>query len=365
MKNPMLMIGMLTLAWIPFAHAQEKQQEKKSSYEFPEYSEQDYHSLDAPSYELPYQETGPHLQGEFLYWQNIESNLIYAIDQPPHASNTDVIGLEGHLKQVTYRWDPGVRVGAGWKFSPETLDVSLIYTYFHNEGGDAVKQRPGRTLKGVFPDFLGDTISDISSTADLMYQTLDLQATHTFQSSSSFVMDFLFGVRGAWISQGWNTYYKSNNLIFFDPFSGFGQRFETLVQNTWKFSGAGLRTGLSMDWFIGWGIYAHVQTSMSAIVGRFRNKQQIDSTTQVRYSKVHPSDTRIIPSWEILLGLGWRKNISSYAFKVFCNWEMNLWSRLNQTYFYPATTVDDSKVGSWSRDSVNLQGITAGIGVEF
>jgi len=359
MNRLKILVGIFSVAAITTVHAQES--EKSSSYKFPEYSKQDYHTLDYPSYELPYQDSGPHMDGEFLYWQNLEGNLAYAIDQPVHVNPADPVALEGNLKQVTYRWDPGIRVSAGWKFSPDTMDVGLIYTHFHNEGGDAVKARPGRVLKGVFPDQLGNLISDISSKADLMYQLLDLQAKHPFQASNSFLMNFLFGVRGAWISQGWNTDYKTN-IVIFPPF---GTRLETLVQNTWKFSGAGLRAGLSMDWFMGWGLYAKVQTSMSAIVGRFRSKQKIDSTSLTTYAEVHPSDTRIIPAWEIQLGIGWRKAISQWVFKAYASWEMNLWTRLNQTYYYPTETAFDSKVGGWSRDSINLQGITAGIGVEF
>ncbi|MCB1110095.1 MAG: hypothetical protein KDK64_03875 [Chlamydiia bacterium] len=359
MNRLKVLISTAFLIAVASAYAQEKGE--SSSYQFPEYDQQDAHTLDYPSYALPYQETGPHLNGEFLYWQNLEENLIYAIDQPGHTNPADSLALEGHLKQVTYRWDPGVRVSAGWKFSPESMDVSLIYTYFHNEGGDAVRTRQGRVVKGVFPDELGNQISDASSKSDLMYQTLDLEGKHPFQTSHSFLMNFLFGVRGAWISQGWNTNYKTTTVL--NPF--FGTRLETLVQNTWKFSGAGLRAGVSMDWFMGWGLYAKVQTGMTAIVGRFRAKQQIDSTSLTTYAKVFPSDTRIIPVWEIQLGLGWRKAISNFVFKVYANWEMNLWSRLSQTYFYPTETVFDSKVGGWSRDSVNLQGITAGIGVEF
>ncbi|MCB1115292.1 MAG: hypothetical protein KDK71_02385 [Chlamydiia bacterium] len=360
MKQIKLALG-ISLGLLASATANEHTKNENSSYQFPDYKKQDVNTLDYPSYDLPYQESGGYLGVEFLYWQNIESNLAYAIDQPPNTDPNNLVVLQGHIKHVTYRWDPGVRARVGWKFSPDSLDVSMIYTYFHNEGGDAITARPNRTVSGLFPDALGPLVSDASSKADLMYQLFELQGKHPFQVSNSFLMNYIFGVRGAWISQGWSTEYKTN-IVIIPPL---GRRLETLVQNNWKFSGAGLRAGLSMDWFIGWGIYANVQTSMSGIVGRLRMKQKVDTTSFTGYGYTLPADTRIIPVWELKMGFGWRKAFGNFVASAHVDWEMNLWSRLSQTYYYPLNVVANSKLGSTSVESINLQGISAGVKVEF
>jgi len=337
----------------------------KKSFQFPSYSEQSYDEVDAVSYDLPYQETGFHVTGQFLYWQTLESNMVYGIDQSGRANGGDPVSLLGHVKQNAYRWDPGIRAGGGYCFSAETLDANLEYTYFHNEGGDSTGLRDGRVLKSIFPfvmdPFFGPIVS-MNTKADLQYHTLDLYGTHMFQGSHSFVMKFLAGVRGAWISEGANSYYKTDFLLI--PF--LEQVARTTVQNTWKFSGAGLRMGLSMDWFMFWGLSLQAEANLSAIVGRFRAKHQIGETTGYRVAKTFPSDTRIIPSLQLSMGLAWRKIFGPLGVKVFANWELNLWDDLSQTYMYPTTTADaPSLVGSWVRNSVNIQGITAGFAAEF
>jgi hypothetical protein len=95
-------------------------------------------------------------------------------------------------------------------------------------------------------------------------------------------------------------------------------------------------------------------------------KDQFDETTGYRTAKTFPSDTRMIPSLQLVMGFAWRKVFGALGLKVFANWELNMWDDLSQTYMYPTTTADASSlVGSWVRNSVNIQGITAGFAAEF
>lgn len=110
----------------------------------------------------------------------------------------------------------------------------------------------------------------------------------------------------------------------------------------------------------------HAEGTLSAIVGRFRSKQQIDESTGYLVAKTRPSQTRIIPSMQLILGLAWKKTLGEFGVKVFANWELNLWDDLSQTYMYQVTRADASSlVGSWVQGSVNIQGITAGFSAEF
>lgn len=341
------------------------QQNKDDTFQYPSYSEQQYQDVETISYELPYQETGFHVTGQFLYWQTLQANMVYGIDQPLHANGADQVSLEGNLKKNSYRWDPGFRAGGGYMFSPETFDVNLEFTYFHNGAGNSTNLKENRFLKGVFPNTLDPMygpITNMQTKADLDYAVLDFYATHIFHKNENFVMRFLTGVQGAWISKGASIYYKTNFL--FDP--ALAEVAKTVVQNNWKYSGAGLRFGLSMDWFIVGGISLHCEGNFAAIVGRFRSKYKIDQTVGNHFAKTYPSDTRVIPNAQLILGFAWRKMLSSIGVKAFANWELNLWNDLSQTYMYPTTAASNSfVVGSWVRNSLNLQGITAGFAAEF
>lgn len=365
MKSTLLIIPFLLTASLSGAEKGTPQKTNEGSFKFPKYSEQSYQDLDAVSYELPYQESGFHVTGQFLYWQAMVDNQVYGVDQFARTNPGEPVSLDGELKKSSFRWDPGVRAGGGYMFSPETFDVNLEYTYFHNEGGNSTSAKPGRVLKSIFPYVTNPAfgpIQNMCTQSDLQYHTLDLFATHIFQSTHNIVMRFLTGVRGAWISQGTSIDYKTNFL--FNPF--IGTRVRTTVMNNWKYSGAGLRTGLSMDWFMFWGLSLHAEGNLSAIVGRFRARQQITESTGYRTAKVFPSDTRIIPGLQLALGLAWRKMFGNLGIKIFADWELNIWDDLSQTYMYPTATASSSSiVGSWVRNSVNIQGITTGFAAEF
>ncbi len=354
---------------------------RSSSYSYPDYKTQDGTDTktsqtkggDSDSADVSFQQSGFYATGQFLYWQTLEDNLAYAIDQP---NTTENISLVGKLKNNGFRYDPGVRAAAGYIFSPETWDASLEYTYFHNEGGRGKDTPNGHTMQGLFPDELPGIIRRVSSNVNLQYQVVDLSLKHQIHLTPHYRMQFLVGGRGAWLSQGWNVQYKTP-LELVPPFLTVlpAVFLKTTVKNNWKFSGGGIRAGLTFDWFLPWGFGLHFEGIGSAILGWYKNKYSVlktqaydPMTSPPAYStigKIKLKNTRIVPNWQLLLGVDWRLALGKGAVRFFAGWELNLWSRLSQTYYYAAEPLTTAKVGSWVRESINIQGLTAGGTLEF
>lgn len=307
----------------------------------------------------------------------MEENLSYAIQESPPSAATPLHGLDtaavsiiGDVKTLEYDWDFGFRLNLGYRWGVSKWDLFAEYTYFHDKASESLRRDPDGSvypynyLKGLFLEFFGSYINHITTNIHLNYNTLDIILQRPIYESESVLFRFLFGGRGAWIDQDWKIryYYTANPTIPYQT-----------VKNKWDFNGGGLRAGFNFEWLWWYGFGLHFQGTASAILGSYDNHYSniekdtslTDSGNKYIAGNIHPKSTRIIPSYQCLIGLQWRKGWDKWAVNIFADWEINSWVDLNQTYRYPLNHYDEAKVGSWDRESVSLQGLTAGIKVEF
>jgi len=324
---------------------------------------------------------GCYVTGSILYWKNMQENLSYGLRQRP-PSNTDAgsinaadVTIIGDIKTLEYDWDLGARATLGYRFGVLGWDLFAEYTYFHDTASGSDSRIPNGTvypfdyLAPLAGNFVGQqNFYRMTSKAELLYNTADLMLQRPIYHSETVLFRFLFGGRGAWISQDWKSRYFTNA----DP----DIPYQT-VKNNWTFKGGGLRAGFNMEWFWWYGLGLRFQATAGLILGRFSNlHSNIETDLDAGFlaqnpdgeyivGKVHPHSTRIIPTYQCLIGLQWRRPINCWAIRLYADWEINGLVDLNQTYQYPLRNYNESAVGSWSRDSVILQGLTAGISLEF
>ena len=84
---------------------------------------------------------GPHVTSslnlyftvDFLWWKAKQSGLTYAsagvLTQPAQPLQPL---RDGKIGRVSYDWDPGFKVGAGYKFWHDNWDLYAEYTWFHS-----------------------------------------------------------------------------------------------------------------------------------------------------------------------------------------------------------------------------------------
>jgi hypothetical protein len=330
----------------------------------------------------PIQDQGFNVYGAFLYWKNMQENLSYAIREKPGVvhpvPHTDLVTIIGHIRTVEYDWDCGFRVGLGYRAGANNWDVYTEYTHFwdtgsdtqtfpqpfRGPGGNPANVPPFDYLKGLFLDLDGPNIYRVHSKAKLNYNVWDLVLQRPFYETQSLVMRFLFGGRGTFIKQHWRSVY-----LGITP-----GKLKTTITNNWHFKGGGLRGGANLEWLWKYGLGLHFQASASLVLGRFENVHKnidvapldaIRHQQTIKRADIHPNSSRLIPAYEMLIGLQWRHSWGKWGLSLFADWELNRWVDLNQTYYYPRSVYITEKVGSWTRDAVSLQGLTTGFKVEF
>ncbi|CAM0117890.1 Lpg1974 family pore-forming outer membrane protein [Rhabdochlamydiaceae symbiont of Dictyostelium giganteum] len=282
----------------------------------------------------PLPEKGSRFYAELLYFQTLEPDMHYTST----SSTVQVLqeGMFNPLSQltfspITFRWDPGYRVGMGYRSGIDSWDFSSEYTYFRNENTQKSK------------DFVK---------AALTYNVWDVTVQHPFHATSSTLMQFLMGVRSSFIHQNWNLLASAQSIP---------------TNNLWKMSGVGPRAGINLDWMWSEHFGAHFQTTGGLILGWVNRQQQaiISSSTAVNgLIQNDPVRELLIPNLEMIAGLKWQQRLESMTLNVFANWEFNEWVNLNKNYVLPLSANLEG-INPYQTTSLSLQGLSFGMGVDF
>lgn len=321
---------------------------------------------------------GMYLTGSVLYWKNMQSNLGYAIsERTPTQSSTDPSGSEvtliGEIKDLEFDWDYGYRGCIGWRFGANSWDMSLEGTYFRDTANASMQREPSgpvspyHYIKGLTPDFFDSYISEISSLIKFHYYVLDFILQRPIFQTRSFLARILIGGRGAYIRQDWHTdYYQTGSeTSSISPYAN--------IKNDWKYTAAGLKAGLNLQWYWGLGFSLRALAAGASTIGLYEAKavnskidySQSTTGTKYYYGDVHPKFHRMIPSYQLSVGMQWRGGNRHGGLYFYADWEMNSWRDLHQQYNYAPKFYSDPVSGSISKDSVDMQGLTAGVGIEF
>jgi hypothetical protein len=128
-----------------------------------------------------------------------------------------------------------------------------------------------------------------------------------------------------------------------------------------------------MQWYWGWGLSLRGLAAGASTIGFYEAKStniKVDysqpvSGNQYVYGDVNPKSHRMIPSYQLSVGMQWRGGNRHGGLYVYADWEMNSFRDLHQQYNFAPKNYSEPVSGSISKDSVDIQGLTAGVGIEF
>jgi hypothetical protein len=306
---------------------------------------------------------------ELLYWTVDESATDFALKMN-HASwsPTENTYAMGKYKNAKFGWAPGVRASIGYFYAQHYWDAYAQYTYFSVGGCDEEDppKEPDRFLNGTWPhpDALAggpvpSPLQKATSHINFNYHVFDLIASRRYHTNPHLRVNLLGGVTSAWIHQNWKIRYL-NTL---------NQR--TKIRNKWGFSGAGLRIGVLVDWFVGMDFFLTGSTSSALLAGCYSNSAKQTSSVTVpnarsnviRNTQFH--DGRMTYNAQFLAGPSWQKNFGSNRVGVFVFYEFNMWTNLHRVF---RSTQAAPRVAheTWADDSIiGLQGLTLKVNVDF
>jgi hypothetical protein len=297
---------------------------------------------------------------EALYWTVNEGALDYAIKMKKPADDpTDAVG---HYKTADFHWDPGFRVSLGYYNAPHYWDAQIQYTYFTCKGSDDVHapKGAGLFLNGTWPH-PNTTASPIPplkharSDIELRMNLLGLHATRRFHPNPHLRMRLYGGADIAWLRQNWEIDYRDVDGA------------KSHLHNQWHFTGAGIRLGLLLDWFLGkGGIYFTGLLSAACFAGDFHNvSKQKSSLLPLPFRNAHYHDTRLVPQFQVSAGPSWQQVYGNIRTEIFLGYELNIWSNLHEVIRTNSAGPTEPKQTSIDTGLVGIQGVTLRWNLDF
>lgn len=300
------------------------------------------------------------INAEFLYWSVTEGALDYAIKmkQPAWGQTSDA---SGSYKIADFGWNPGFRLSFGYFNAPHYWDAYLQYTYFVGTGHDHA-EKPNQDdlfLNGTWPQpnpSFNEPVSLASAKTDIKLSTnmVEFLVTRRFHPNPHMRMRVYGGVDVAWLRQNWEIDYKDIQ----DEISH--------LHNHWQYTGAGIRLGFIIDWFLGkGGFYFTGQTSAACFAGGYHNvSKQTSSYSQNDYNpaiplrNAHYHDTRLVPQFQALAGPSWQQAFKNCRTEIVLAYELNIWSNLHEVFHSNNTLPQGPKQTQIDNGMVGIQGLT-------
>src|SRR5579872_21274 len=141
---------------------------------------------------------------DFIYWRTTVDNYTFA------ASGTPIV-VNGALGSPTTRgksplpgfdFQPGFKVGAGFKFAHDGWDLYANYTWLNPAKVKASISNSGGYMVGPGDPYWGTpTLSKVENTFKQSFNILDLELGRQFFLSSFLTLRPYFGLKAAWIDQ--------------------------------------------------------------------------------------------------------------------------------------------------------------------
>ncbi|NGX47446.1 MAG: hypothetical protein K1000chlam3_00820 [Chlamydiae bacterium] len=182
-----------------------------------------------------------------LIWQAHVNGLGLVIQT---NGSTDFFNTAGQsrVQNLNYDWDWGFRLGVGLNTTHDAWDILLQWTSWRT---DAKRDFTAGPNQANFPHFghprelTEVSANSVVSKWVLRYNILDLEGAREFWVSKCVSLRPFGGLRSAWINQKeFNIDLKDPSIPIFESYS---------IQQSDRFWGIGIRTGLDMQWGIACG----------------------------------------------------------------------------------------------------------------
>lgn len=199
------------------------------------------------------------IQAEALYMHATEDGVNYGIKQENSSF------FDGTVKNISYDWSWGWRVGAGYNIPHDGWDLMLNYTWFRaNEDNSSNPDAPENVLQTwTNPTLIDPTSSDpianmpaahAKGITHLKFDYLDFEMGREFFVSKWLTLRPFVGGRGLWAHRDLKVKYSGGSLS--------GIKLKEKFNN--RFRGGGLRAGLDSQWGLGmgWSFFGDVAFSL-------------------------------------------------------------------------------------------------------
>lgn len=310
------------------------------------------------------------INADFLYWKVSEGATDFAIKmRQPAWSTSQPTYATGKYKNAKFDWTPGFRLAFGYFNAPSYWDAQLQYTYLHATGEKEVHapSKANTFLVGswIGPDFSlangAAPLREASSRTDFHYNLLDLLFSRRFHPNPHLRVGLVGGVAAAFIEQKWTVFLTDI------------QNQQSKVRNKWKFTGAGLRAGLIIDWFLHVpDLYLSTWFNGALLSGRYKNKafQNTDAAVsgannRIPFRNTHFKDFRLAGTMQFFAGPSWQRNFTNLRTSLTAGYEFTIWANLHEVYRSELAAPTAGKDTHINSSLISIQGLTVRANIDF
>jgi hypothetical protein len=302
------------------------------------------------------------VNAEFLYWTVQEGALDFALKMRQPAFGPTPAFATGSYKIGKYDWRPGMRVSIGWYNEPKYWEVLAQYTWLYDKGVNHAHKPKEEDLflNSTWGIMTSPPLESATSHLGFHYHVGDALVARVFDPNPHFRFRLVGGITTAYIKQKWRIAY--DNGIDHD-----------LLKNQWRYWAAGLRLGMTLDWFWTSHIYFSGKTSIATLLGGYKNIAVQTTTANpggvnnpslpIRHPRYH--DHRFAFHVQFLLGPSWQQIFDCWAFELFAGYEFNLWLNLQEVFRSTQSGPSFPKETWMANGLLGLQGLTARLTIGF
>jgi hypothetical protein len=244
------------------------------------------------------------IDADFLLWRPLRRNQDYAV-----VGTNPNFGPSGTIMSVEGKFDPGFRVGAGYRLPGEGWEAVLDYTSFRTTGNNAVSAPDGGF---VFPTltFPGLVTRAQGATANnsITLNVFDLEFAKRWEVGESLMLRGFAGPRIAIVDQKFTALYVGGDVA------------SDAVRRRLEFEGYGIRAGgeASYKLFDHFGVYGRGAVSM--LSSRFHSDLSENANGQTVVSASEKFN-KMVPVLEMGVGVSYQKGcLRLSAGYEFVNW---------------------------------------------
>lgn len=316
---------------------------------------------------------------DVLYWRpEVANNTVTQSGSFPPAGLPGQVFLptSGQLKNMSYQWNWGFRVGLGYDFKHDNWDLDLTYTYF----GSNARWDKSMGQNGFYTQTRGSQMifsgagyapvaTQVQASGSFVYQRLDLLLGRDYFVSSKLAVNPHFGLKSAWIENNESVEYGGGAFTSPNGQQGFSGNNAKAIDNC-KSWGIGPAMGLSSSWYIHGGLSVGMNVDGALVYTSYK-------THHKNFFSVPSEDTLIdvtsnyhlfIPMVDLFLGLKWETyfNKDKNYFDIALGWETQMWwDQIQRFGQNPASSGLSGAGGTYTGRDLSMQGGTLKLKVSF
>ncbi|MBI5274437.1 MAG: hypothetical protein HY860_05225 [Chlamydiales bacterium] len=279
---------------------------------------------------------GFRFQGEALFWQTTLDNLQYA-GSSSNPTATVVFPTSLSKQHISFDWNWGFRLDAGYRFCDREWGFDLQYTQLHSKAINQVTAPPGGSVFVPYNNLMSSFGATYATTANSHFNNkfyaLDGLIERKYDVNTHVEFYPAFGVKGVWIRQSQRVTFTGGNV-------GAGLTFVDKAKN--HFSGAGPKISLASKWMMGSGFSFYNKLGASLLFGNSDVDAHQDYSLGANFKASATHDfNRTIPALEALLGLEYLYDFEEVAQSLGINIGFDGQYYFNQYVFEPTTVLTD------------------------